>query len=131
MPKHLLAVPPLAVSVRHFGGDEGERQRLREQCGDSVSIAGEDGYLSVEEGRLRVSSKQAKSLFSATWEYKWLLIWGEDCHPTVEEGRLRVSTSMFSRLYGLRQFLLWATGPAHSGAQPALGWPLHVPPAPV
>ncbi|PRW20200.1 phosphatase 2C 12 [Chlorella sorokiniana] len=41
------------VSVRHFGWDEGERQRLQEQCGDSVSIAGEDGYLTVEEGRLR------------------------------------------------------------------------------
>ena len=44
-----------AVSVRHFGWDEGERQRLQEQCGDTVSIAGEDGYLTVEEGRLRVS----------------------------------------------------------------------------
>ena len=52
----LLSPFPTPVSVRHFGGDEGERQRLQEQCGESVSIAAEDGYLTVEEGRLRVST---------------------------------------------------------------------------
>lgn len=55
---------PSPVSVRHFGGDEGERQRLQEQCGDSVSIAAEDGYLTVEEGRLRVSGLVLRFMFS-------------------------------------------------------------------
>ena len=41
------------MSVRHFGWDAGERERLARECGARVSVSPEDGYLTVEEGRLR------------------------------------------------------------------------------
>ena len=41
------------MSVRHFGWDADERERLAQECGARVSVSPEDGYLTVEEGRLR------------------------------------------------------------------------------
>ena len=38
-----LATPPHAVSVRHWGYDEGERARLVRECGTSVSVSEQDG----------------------------------------------------------------------------------------
>ena len=42
------------VSVHHFGWAPEEAARLKAGWPESVSIAEEDGYLTVEEGRLRV-----------------------------------------------------------------------------
>lgn len=42
--------------MRHFGWEPKEASRLKDGCGDTVSIAAEDGYLTVEEGRLRVGA---------------------------------------------------------------------------
>ena len=42
------------ISIRHYGWEPLEVARLKEGWGESVSIADEDGYLTVEEGQLRV-----------------------------------------------------------------------------
>ncbi|KAL4422971.1 hypothetical protein ABPG75_009168 [Micractinium tetrahymenae] len=41
------------VTERHFGWDPAERARVEAACGDSATVSQDDGYLIVEEGRLR------------------------------------------------------------------------------
>ena len=44
--------PPPAVSVLHKASEPAERQRIAAECGGAVSVTC-DGYLCVDEGRLR------------------------------------------------------------------------------
>ncbi len=44
------------LSVRHYGFEPSEAKRLKDGWGSIIGIADEDGYLTVEEGRLRVGS---------------------------------------------------------------------------
>lgn len=50
-PGHVEATP---LTVRHWGHNEQERDRVLQLHADSVTFLGEDGYLSIEAGQWRV-----------------------------------------------------------------------------